>query len=78
MQIEIRLFGNLKTLVPDDNPSVFFRTIAKPATAGQIVRELGISDDISLILTVNGRHTTDDHYVQEGDVINIFPPLYGG
>ena len=78
MQIEIRLFGNLKSMVLESEPSLFFRTISEPATAGQLVKELGMPDDISLTITVNGRHATEDHSLQDRDVISIFPLIAGG
>ena len=78
MQIEIRLFGNLKDMVPERKPSISLKTINGPVHVGRIIKELQLPDDISLITTVNGKHATEDQSLQEGDVLSIFPPIAGG
>ena len=78
MQIEIRLFGNLKDMVPESRPSISLEMINRPVCVGQIIKELQLPDDISLITTVNGKHATNDQFLQEGDVLSIFPPIAGG
>jgi molybdopterin converting factor small subunit len=78
MQIEIRLFVDAKGLSPENRPSTFLKNVENQVTVGQVVKDLGLPDDIPLILIVNHNHATYDSVLQEGDVINIFPPIAGG
>jgi len=78
MQIKICLFANSKSLVPEGRPSIFTKDVQKQMTVGQVIKELGLPDDIPLILTVNHSHATYDFVLKDGDVLSIFPPIAGG
>ena len=78
MQIEIRLFVDAKGMSPENKPSTFLKNVENRVSVGQVVKELGLSDHIPLILIVNRSHATYDTVLQEGDVLNIFPPIAGG
>ena len=78
MQIKIRLFANAKSLVPEGRPSICIKDVQNQMTVGQVIKELGLPDDIPLILTVNHSHATYDFVLKDGDVLSIFPPIAGG
>jgi molybdopterin converting factor small subunit len=78
MQIEIRLFVDAKGLSLENKPSTFLKNVENQVTVGQVIEDLGLPDDIPLTLIVNHKHATYDSVLQEGDVLNIFPPIAGG
>jgi molybdopterin converting factor small subunit len=78
MKIEIRLFVDAKGLSPEDKPSTVLKNVGNRVTVGQVVKDMGLSDDMPLILIVNQSHATCDTVLKEGDVLNIFPPIAGG
>ena len=79
MKIEVRLFATLATYLPDesDGRSV---TLEVPdcGMVGDVVRSLGIPEDMPFITMINGRDVAFDQPLADGDVLSLFPPLAGG
>jgi molybdopterin converting factor small subunit len=48
-------------------------------TAAQLVRSLGIPDDLPRMILVNGLDAVlEGTLLRDGDVVSVFPPLAGG
>ena len=52
--------------------------VAPDTTAGDLPRLLGIPEDASHILLVNGVDAGPEQRLRDGDVASLFPPLAGG
>jgi molybdopterin converting factor small subunit len=52
--------------------------VLEGATVGEVVRGLGIPDDMPFTTLVNGRHSEPDEVLKPGDRLSAFPPLAGG
>lgn len=79
MEIEVRLFATLQDLVPKKNHSHFFSMeIERGSTAGAVLHKLKIPEEMAKIILVNGRYSSEDTVLEEGDVLGVFPPLGGG
>ena len=79
MKIEVRLFATLATYLPDesDGRSAALE-VADGSTVADMVRLLGIPDDMPFIVMVDGRDAAFDRPLGDGDVLSLFPPLAGG
>ena len=53
-------------------------SLDKETTIAELVKELGLPEDIPKIVIVNGTHAELDRVLKEGDVLSVFPPLAGG
>ena len=72
--IEVRCFASLAQYTPAGGCTEF----AAPATAGDVLRALGISAEEVAIIFVNGAHATETTELQDGDRVGLFPPVGGG
>ena len=78
MRVEVRLFAILARYLPNDHAGATFLDVADGNTVADVARSLGIPDDLSRIVLVNGRDAGEDWRLADGDVITLFPPLAGG
>jgi len=79
MEIEVRLFATLQDLVPKKNHSHFFSVeIERGSTAAAVLYKLKIPKKTAKIILVNGRYSSEDTVLEEGDILSVFPPLGGG
>ncbi len=53
-------------------------SIPDRATVADVLKRLGISQNVRVITMINGRHCTHDQPLVEGDKLIFFPPLEGG
>jgi molybdopterin converting factor small subunit len=74
MDIKVRLFATLR-IGRDKELSIEVEENTKIA---QVISSLEISLDEVSILLLNGRDTTLDTVLTNGDIISIFPPVGGG
>ena len=74
MQITVKLFANFRNNRFKDA----LRTIAPNTTVGVIVAELDLADDELGIILINGRHSSLDQTLAEGDILSLFPLVGGG
>lgn len=79
MRIEVRLFATLADYLPAAGRGEGAALeLPDGATLGDVVRRLGIPDDVPRLMLVNGMDAAPDHRLESGDVVAIFPPLAGG
>ena len=79
MNVNVALYAGLSRYLP---PGAQNRKgkIDTPdgATVLDVKRQLGMPDDLSGILLLNGKQAAPDTVMREGDTLAIFPPLAGG
>lgn len=79
MKIEVRLFATLAAYLPEgsDGRSV---TLDLPdgSTVGEIVRALGIPEEMPLVAMADGRDAELGQPLADGVMLSFFPPLAGG
>ena len=74
MKIKVRLFATLRR---GRDKEVWVEKEA-PVKVDDLIMALDIPEDQVAILLLNGRDTTRETPVKEGDVLSIFPPVGGG
>ena len=79
MKIEVRLFATLATYLPEESDG-WSATLEVPdgGTVTDVVRSLGIPDEMPFVTMINGRDAALDQPLADGDVLSLFPPLAGG
>jgi sulfur carrier protein ThiS len=79
VEVEIRLFANLADYRPPGADGGTAR-VALPAgaTVGDLLRRLGIPDEVPRLLLVNGHDAEATTRLGPGDVVDVLPPLVGG
>lgn len=79
MKITVKLFANLRDLLPEgSSASACVLDLDDHAAVDQVLDMMKIPSDIKLIILVNGVHVGRDTVLAEGDVLAVFPPLAGG
>ncbi|MBI2153807.1 MAG: MoaD/ThiS family protein [Candidatus Rokubacteria bacterium] len=79
MKIEVRLFATLAVYLPEESDGrSATREVPEGSTVAQVVRSLGIPDDVPFITMINGRDAVLNQPLADGDVLSLFPPLAGG
>ncbi|MCP4357041.1 MAG: MoaD/ThiS family protein [Chloroflexi bacterium] len=82
MQIELKLYGQLRRYRPKDNPGVphhaFTLTVEEGITGTDLATQLGIPDGLVNAAAVNGEATELNTTLHEGDKVSFFPPSAGG
>jgi len=77
MQIELRIFGNLREYIkPAENPLQV--ALHKGATVLDLLKAVGIPRDKIKVIFVNARQENSHYLLHEGDRVGIFPPSGGG
>ena len=74
MNVKVKLFASLRQFGPDEQVAEF----PEGTTINDVVQELRIPPTIRLLRIVNGEHRPDDHRLQDGDELALFPPIAGG
>jgi molybdopterin converting factor small subunit len=79
MKIQVALYATLSQYLP---PGAQNRKAAIEIRDGATVRDLldqlGIPQDLPNILLVNGRQSSEETALKDGEVVSVFPPLAGG
>jgi sulfur carrier protein ThiS len=79
IEVETRLFGNLREHRPELKPGEAIRvTLREGATASTLLEKLGIPEETVKVVFVNGIITSPDRVLQADDRVGIFPPVAGG
>ena len=80
MQIEVKLFANLrKKLPPGSSGSKATLTLDDGATITTIIQQLDIPLEFAQMVLVNGEQTREfDRPLTNDDTVSIFPPVAGG
>ena len=74
MQVTIKLFANFR----NNRFNKEILTIAPGVTVGAIVTELAIAEEEVGVILINGRHSSLDQELAEGDILSLFPLIGGG
>ena len=79
MKIEIALYATLSQYLPPgaQNRKAVIE-VRDGATVREVMTQVGIPQDVSNILLVNGRQTPEGTVLKDGEILTIFPPLAGG
>jgi molybdopterin synthase sulfur carrier subunit len=79
MQITVKLLATLRRYRPG-MPRGKAESLDVPAgtTVHEVVRQLGIPDNVPLVAMVNSGVCKLDHVLVEGDKLALFPPVAGG
>ena len=79
MRVEVRLFATLERYLPQHQQAgAASLDVPAGSTVADLARVLGIPADLSRIVLVNDRDAGEEHPLQAGDVVTLFPPLAGG
>jgi sulfur-carrier protein len=79
MNIEVRLYANFRDFLPPGSGTFgVTKYLEKEMTIEELVKELGLPEDIPKIVIVNGAHAEFDYVLKDGDTLSVFPPLAGG
>ena len=77
MRVEVRLLLTFKGKAPNgENP--FELALSAGSTVAQALASLSISPSAAKVVLVNGRMSTGEDKLKEGDHLTVFPPLEGG
>jgi molybdopterin converting factor small subunit len=76
MQIDVKLYGDLKQFVPGGQTD-FVLTLNSGATLGDVLKMVSIPMDRCVSL-INGRRATIEAPIEDGDILVLFPPVSGG
>jgi molybdopterin converting factor small subunit len=74
MKIEIRLFATLR----NERGKALDIEVEQNSSVGTVLDLLQIRQEDVALLLVNGRDSSLDAQLAEGDVLSLFPPVGGG
>ena len=80
MIIEIKVFSTLRQHLSSSEKRLKGDQweISEGVNVARVLDGLGLSRDQDKILLVNGLHAREDRVLEDGDVVHIFPTLFGG
>lgn len=79
MKVQVKLFATMKEFLPAPGDySSCQLELNQGATAADVLRKLGILEDIPKIILINGQTVKPDHRLTDDDIVSIFPPIAGG
>ncbi len=81
MKIEIKLFANLKRLLPTHaEGSAATIEVEDGLTVAELIEQLQIPKEMAQLVLVNGINIEGEYsrVLQEGDTVSVFPPVAGG
>jgi sulfur carrier protein ThiS len=80
MIIEVKLYLSLLRYVPQSEGRLEGDKWKVPegSTVGQVLEMLNLPEEETKILLINGRYAYRGRILNEGDVLQVVPPLAGG
>ena len=80
MLIEVKLYSSFRNLEP---PASVKREgdkwqLLEDTTVHQVLKMLKIDREKGFITLINGYHTETEARLKEGDILHIFPAMFGG
>jgi molybdopterin converting factor small subunit len=80
MQVEVKLFANLRKLLPPGSSGGKTKLMLENgATLATVIQNLNIPVEMAQMVLVNGEQTREfDRPLADGDAVSIFPPVAGG
>ena len=79
MTIQVALYAGLTRYLPR-GAQERKATLRVPdgATVLEVMRQLGVPDDVPCIPVVDGKRATAETVLRDGETLSLFPPLTGG
>ena len=79
MIIQVALYAGLTRYLPRGAQNRK-ATLGVPdgATVLDMMRQLGVPDDVPCIPVVDGKRSTAETVLRDGETLSLFPPLTGG
>lgn len=79
IRVEVRLYASLMDYAPaGDGDRIMLWELDEGATVERLYGVLEIPLEEVVVSLVNGRAEALDHTLEDGDRIDVFPPLAGG
>lgn len=79
MEIEVRLYAMFREYLPDGTKGFSFtRELPAESSLSDLFEALKLPPDMSKMVIIDGRITSEDYLLHDGDIVNIFPPIAGG
>jgi molybdopterin converting factor small subunit len=79
MKVELRLFGDLRKYLPENNNGFSSMIVLKIGkTVGDLLKQMNIPPEIPKIILVNSLHAELYQELKDGDTVSVFPPVAGG
>jgi sulfur carrier protein ThiS len=79
VEVEVHLFANLADYGPPGARGATARVeLLEGASVRDLLRRLGIPDEVPRLLLVNGHDVEPTARLSPGDVVAVLPPLVGG
>lgn len=79
MKVRVRLFGTLGRRVPGCTPGEPMEIeLPEGAEVRDLLLSLGLSTPRDGIVTVGGKVRKEDEALEDGDTVEVLPPLHGG
>ena len=79
MKVHVRLFGTLGDGFPRHDPLHGFEVeVANGATVKHLIDHLEIPRKKVGVISVNNRLVKPYHTLQEGDLVRVYRPIFGG
>ena len=79
MTIQVALYAGLIRHLPrgaQDRKATL--DVSDGATVLEVMRQLGVPDDVPCIPVVDGKRVTGETILRDGETLSLFPPLAGG
>jgi len=74
MHVTVKLFATLRENRFDEKEIEFH----DGTTAGEIISAIGIPPTEVTLIFINGRHSSSETALIDGDTLALFPPIGGG
>lgn len=80
MKVDVRVFANLRNAIKteSDAKEAFQLEMPEGSTLHDLLDNLGIANDPTIIGLINGLRQSHDYVLVEGDRVGLFPPVGGG
>ncbi|MGO8879673.1 MAG: MoaD/ThiS family protein [Desulfomonilaceae bacterium] len=79
MKIDLILYASLTRFVPGSVAGDLIQLEIQPkASVNDVLKQMGLPVDISLILLINGRSGVKSQELHEKDRLAVFPTIAGG
>jgi sulfur carrier protein ThiS len=79
MDVQVRLLSTLRRYCPELSPGAAVALeVPEGTTVHEVAAEVGIPENVPLVVMVNAGVCGPDHVLREGDTVSLFQPVAGG
>lgn len=78
MNVTVRLHATLRRPTPDGLQNRVTLELDDPATVALLLEALAVENPDHVMVLIGTRRVEQDHLLQDGDEVNLFPPISGG